>query len=58
MTLDALKATVNGNEYTLTQTPFATPENKLYVNLRFISEAAGATVSWDNVKKIATITTK
>lgn len=58
MTLDSLKATVNDKEFTLTQTPFNTPEGTVYVNLRFISQTVGATISWDNVKKIATIDTK
>ncbi|QUL55679.1 copper amine oxidase N-terminal domain-containing protein [Paenibacillus tritici] len=58
MTLDTLKATVNDKEFTLTQTPFNTPEGTVYVNLRFISQAVGATISWDNTKKIATINTK
>ena len=58
MTLDSLKATVNDKEFTLTQTPFDSPEGTVYVNLRFISEAVGATIAWDNVKKIATINTK
>lgn len=58
MTVDSLKATVNDKELTLTQTPFNTPEGTVYVNLRFISQAVGAKISWDNVKKIATIDTK
>lgn len=58
MTLDNLKATVNDKEFTLTQTPFNTPEGTVYVNLRFISQAVGATISWDNTKKIAMINTK
>lgn len=58
MTLDSLKATVNDKEFRLTQTPFDSPEGTVYVNLRFISEAVGATIAWDNVKKIATINTK
>lgn len=58
MTLDSFKASVNDKEYTLTQTPFDSPEGTVYVNVRFISEAVGATVSWDNVKKVVTINTK
>lgn len=58
MTVDSLKANVNDKEFTLTQTPFNTPEGTVYVNLRFISQAIGATISWDNVRKIATINTK
>jgi hypothetical protein len=58
MTLESFKASVNEKEYTLTQTPFDSPEGMVYVNVRFISEAVGATVSWDNVKKIVTINTK
>ncbi|MBB3132235.1 hypothetical protein FHS19_006964 [Paenibacillus rhizosphaerae] len=58
MALGSFKATVNEKEYTLTQTPFDSPEGTVYVILRFISEAVGATVSWDNEKKIATINTK
>ncbi|MGG6309741.1 copper amine oxidase N-terminal domain-containing protein [Paenibacillus macerans] len=58
MTPDNFKASVNDKEYTLTQTPFVTPEGIFYVNLRFISEAAGATVSWDNINKVATIDTE
>ena len=58
MTLNSLKATVNDKNFTLTQSPFDSPEGTVYVNLRFISEAVGATVSWDNVQKIASINTK
>nr|WP_218154790.1 copper amine oxidase N-terminal domain-containing protein [Paenibacillus sp. UNC496MF] len=58
MTLGSLKATVNEKEYALTQSPFDSLDGTVYVNLRFISEAVGATVSWDNVQKIATINTK
>ncbi|WP_425320415.1 copper amine oxidase N-terminal domain-containing protein [Paenibacillus physcomitrellae] len=58
MTLDSFKATVNNKEFILTQTPFDSPDGIVYVNLRFISEAVGATVSWDNVKKIASIDTE
>jgi hypothetical protein len=58
MTLDSFEASVNEKEYTLTQTPFDSPEGAVYVNVRFISEAVGATVSWDNIKKIVTINTK
>lgn len=58
MTSDSFKARVNDKEFTLTQTPFVTPEGILYVNLRFISEAAGASVSWDKFNKTATVNTE
>ncbi|SEO63631.1 Copper amine oxidase N-terminal domain-containing protein [Paenibacillus sp. OV219] len=51
------KASVNNKEFILTPTPFVSPESMFYVNLRFVSEASGATVAWDNVKKTASITT-
>lgn len=57
MTIDSFKASVNDKEYKLTQTPFDSPDGTVYVNLRFISDAVGATVSWDNVKKIAAVNT-
>lgn len=51
------KATVNNKEFKLNPPPFISPEGLFYVNLRFVSEASGATVAWDNLKKVATITT-
>nr|WP_308634089.1 copper amine oxidase N-terminal domain-containing protein [Paenibacillus silvisoli] len=47
---------VNGKLYPLAQAPFLSGTGTLYINLRFISEAAGATVSWDHAHKIAQIT--
>ncbi|GMK47007.1 hypothetical protein PghCCS26_41360 [Paenibacillus glycanilyticus] len=58
MTADDLGARVNNAQYKLTQTPFITPEGLLYVNLRFIGEAVGAEVSWDNSNKLATVTSE
>ncbi|MBP3962385.1 stalk domain-containing protein [Paenibacillus lignilyticus] len=57
MTADSNKASVNNKEFQLTPAPFVTPESMFYVNLRFVSEAAGAKVNWDNDNKVATIKT-
>ncbi|SDW06149.1 Copper amine oxidase N-terminal domain-containing protein [Paenibacillus sp. CF384] len=48
---------INGHKYELTQSPFLSSAGTFYVNLRFISEASGANVSWDNKNKTAFIQT-
>ncbi|MCJ8014906.1 copper amine oxidase N-terminal domain-containing protein [Paenibacillus sp. KQZ6P-2] len=59
MTNGILKAIINNKDIPLTQAPFLDEtENKFYVNTRVVAESTGATVEWDNVKKIASITTK
>ncbi len=47
--------TINGKQYPLTQSPFLSATGTFYVNLRFISEASDASVSWNNNNKVATI---
>ncbi|GIO69860.1 copper amine oxidase N-terminal domain-containing protein [Paenibacillus sp. FSL M7-1455] len=59
LTNGILKAIINKREVQLTQAPFLDEtENKFYVNTRVVAESIGATVEWNNVEKIASITTK
>jgi len=56
---ESFTATINGKPYTLTQTPYWNPVDEMFfVNLRFISESTGATVSWDNTSKTVYISSK
>jgi len=58
LTNGILKAMINQKEIPLTQAPFLDEtENKFYVNTRVVAESIGATVEWNNIKKIASITT-
>lgn len=51
--------TINGLTRSFIHAPFIDKKNNnLYVELRFISEATGASVLWNNKNKIVTITTK
>ncbi|CAM4414371.1 copper amine oxidase N-terminal domain-containing protein [Paenibacillus alkaliterrae] len=56
LTINSLKAYVNGKEYTLAQSPVTDGNEVAYVNLRFISEALGYQVHWDKSTLTATIT--
>ncbi|SFS76611.1 copper amine oxidase N-terminal domain-containing protein [Paenibacillus sp. BC26] len=55
--LESKYGIINDNQYLLTQSPFLSSSGTVYVNLRFISEATGANVVWDNKKKLASINT-
>ncbi len=56
---DQKTATINGQPRSFNHAPFIDKKNNnLYVELRFISEATGASVQWNNAYKTATITTK
>ncbi|WP_148928715.1 copper amine oxidase N-terminal domain-containing protein [Paenibacillus methanolicus] len=54
ITMDNFQAWVNDKEYRLTQTPFIA-EGTAYVNLRFVSEALGATVSYNKKDNVVLI---
>ncbi len=49
LTLGSFQAFINNKEYKLTQTPFVA-KNSVLVNLRFVSEALGAEVSFVKAK--------
>ncbi len=54
ITIDRFQAYVNEQEFTLTQTPFVADDHT-FVNLRFISEALGANVAFQNSPKPSVI---
>lgn len=56
LTHNSYDAYLNGKKVTLNQVPTLEPtSNIFYVNLRFISEALGATASWTKTDKEASI---
>ncbi|OXM14780.1 copper amine oxidase N-terminal domain-containing protein [Paenibacillus herberti] len=59
LTMGVSTVTINEKIVPLTQSPFHDSlENKFLVNTRVVAEAVGGTVDWDNIKKVATITSK
>ncbi|OKP83722.1 copper amine oxidase N-terminal domain-containing protein [Paenibacillus sp. P32E] len=56
LTNNSYDALLNGEKVVLNQAPSLEPtSNIFYVNLRFISEALGAKVTWEKTKSNATI---
>jgi Copper amine oxidase N-terminal domain/WXXGXW repeat (2 copies) len=56
LTIGSTQATVNGSPVTIDVAPFIVGAST-YVPLRFVSQALGAGVSWDNADQIVDITT-
>lgn len=54
LTMDSFQAWVNDKEYKLSQTPFIAKDTA-YINLRFVSEALGATVNFNKKGRTVTI---
>lgn len=54
ITMESFQAWVNDKEYKLTQAPFVA-EGTAYVNLRFVSEALGATVNYNKKENVVSI---
>lgn len=55
---DTMTGYVNDESIKLNQGSFLSPEGTFYVGLRFVSEAAGAKVSWDQKTRTVTIVSK
>jgi hypothetical protein len=54
ITMDSLQAWVNDKEYKLNQAPFIAKDTA-YINLRFVSEALGASVRFNKKDKVVNI---
>lgn len=55
---DKMTGYVNGEAIKLSQSSYLSPDGAFYVGLRFVSEAAGAKVSWDQKTRTVTINSK
>lgn len=58
LTIGSKKAYVNGAPVTLTSAPFVNAAGSTFVPLRFVSQALGASVGWDQKNYIVSIDTK
>ncbi|ASA25634.1 stalk domain-containing protein [Paenibacillus donghaensis] len=58
LTIGSTKAYVNGKAVTLSTAPFVSATGSTFVPLRFVSQALGASVGWDQKNYIVSIDTK
>ncbi|ULO06270.1 hypothetical protein H1230_25115 [Paenibacillus sp. 19GGS1-52] len=58
LTIGSTKAFVNGKAVSLSSAPFVNKSGSTFVPLRFVSQALGASVAWDQKNYIVSIDTK